>query len=171
MEENRGAASSSLDGQITVNRTVDEIRPDRLQVDSGQSTTAIMSVKPLGALLWSLFSGIAYGIVAFSFMALIVFIIDSKGILASVNSLLGEAMQLSTSKLYTLSLLLAIVIAVFTSLLKWLNYMLYNASARLLGPVRTIIEIEQHTRKSKANRGTRRTPRSVHSAVNGEVKK
>lgn len=169
MEENRGIASSSLDGQFIADRIDDEVRPDRLQGDGDKSTMVIMSVKPLGALLWSLFSGIAYGVVAFSFMALIVFIIDRKGILASVNSLLGEAMQLSTSKMYALSLLLAVVIAVFTSLLKWLNYMLYNASSRLLGPVKTIIGVEEHTSKSKANRGTRRAPRSAHSTVNGEV--
>ena len=169
MEENRGIASSGLDGQFIADRIDGEVRPDRLQGDDDKSTMVIVSVKPLGALLWSLFSGVAYGVVAFFFMALIVFIIDSKGILASVNSLLGEAMQLSTSKLYALSLLLAVVIAVFTSLLKWLNYMLYNASSRLLGPVKTIIGVEEHTSKSKSNRGTRRTPRSAHSAVNGEV--
>lgn len=168
MEENHGATSSGLGSQIMANSMNDE----NSQEDN-QSVTAILSVKPLGALLWSLFSGVMYGAVAFAFMALIVYIIAGEGILATVNSLLGEAMQLSESKLYALSGMLAIVITVFTSLLKWLNYMLYNASSRLLGPVKTIIEIEEYTNtgKNKTHVNSMKVPGSVHSAINGEVKR
>lgn len=100
----------------------------------------IARVRALPALLWSLFSASVLALVVFGVMALAVVMVDKVGLLAAVNSLMGEAMQLSVGKLIALSALASIALGLAVAAFKFFKLMLLNASATLLGPLEVTLE-------------------------------
>lgn len=100
----------------------------------------ITRVSALPALLWSLFSAVVLALVVFGVMALAVVVVDKVGVLAAVNSLMGEAMQLSVGKLITLSAFASIALGLAVAAFKFFRLMLLNASAMLLGPLEVTLE-------------------------------
>lgn len=100
----------------------------------------ITRVSALPALLWSLFSAVVLALVVFGVMALAVVMVDKVGVLAAVNSLMGEAMQLSVGKLIALSAFASIALGLAVAAFKFFKLMLLNASATLLGPLEVTLE-------------------------------
>lgn len=92
------------------------------------------------ALLWSLFSALVFAVVLFSVMALAVVLVDKAGVLATINSLMGEAMQLDAGKLIMLSALGSIVVGLAAAAFKFAKLMLLNAAALLVGPLEVTLE-------------------------------
>lgn len=100
----------------------------------------LTKVKPLPALLWSLFSAVVLALVVFGVMALAVVMADKVGVLAAVNSLMGEAMQLSVGKLIALSVFASIALGLAVAAFKFFKLMLLNAASMLLGPLEVTLE-------------------------------
>lgn len=100
----------------------------------------ITRVRAMPALLWSLFSAVVLALVVFGVMALAVVLVDKVGVLAAVNSLMGEAMQLSVGKLITLSAFASIALGLAVAAFKFFKLMLLNVSATLLGPLEVTLE-------------------------------
>lgn len=100
----------------------------------------VAGVRPVPALLWSLFSALVFAVVLFSVMALAVVLVDKAGVLATINSLMGEAMQLDAGKLIMLSALGSIVVGLAAAAFKFAKLMLLNAAALLVGPLEVTLE-------------------------------
>lgn len=97
-------------------------------------------MRPAPALLWSLFSALVFSVVLFSVMSLAVVIVDKAGVLATINSLMGEAMQLDAGKLIMLSALGSIVVGLAAAAFKFAKLMLLNAASLLVGPLEVTLE-------------------------------
>lgn len=100
----------------------------------------VTKVRPMPALLWSLFSAFVFSIILFSVMALAVVLVDKAGVLATINSLMGEAMQLDAGKLIMLSALGCIVVWLAAAAFKFFKLMLLNAASLLVGPLEVTLE-------------------------------
>ena len=100
----------------------------------------VTRVRPVPALLWSLFSAFVFSIVLFGVMALAVTLVDKAGVLAAINSLMGEAMQLDAGKLIMLSALGCIVVWLAAAAFKFTKLMLLNAASLLVGPLEVTLE-------------------------------
>lgn len=100
----------------------------------------VTKVRPVPALLWSLFSAFVFSVVLFGVMALAVTLVDKAGVLAAVNSLMGEAMQLDAGKLIMLSALGCIVVWLAAAAFKFIKLMLLNAASLLVGPLEVTLE-------------------------------
>lgn len=91
------------------------------------------SFSPGRAFMVSAMWGIVMAVVIFLVCLLMVIGMDSTGILNSVNALLGEAMQLTTGKLISMSVIMSIIIGLAVCVLKWLKLMIYNSISYLNG--------------------------------------
>lgn len=100
----------------------------------------VTRVRPVPALLWSLFSAFVFSVVLFGVMALGVTLVDKAGVLAAINSLMGEAMQLDAGKLIMLSALGSIVVWLAAAAFKFTKLMLLNAASLLVGPLEVTLE-------------------------------
>lgn len=100
----------------------------------------VTRVRPVPALLWSLFSAFVFSLVLFGVMALAVVLVDKAGVLAIINSLMGEAMQLDAGKLIMLSALGCIVVWLAAAAFKFFKLMLLNAASLLVGPLEVTLE-------------------------------
>lgn len=100
----------------------------------------VTGVRPAPALLWSLFSALVFSVVLFSVMSLAVVLVDKAGVLATINSLMGEAMQLDAGKLIMLSALGSIVVGLAAAAFKFAKLMLLNAASLLVGPLEVTLE-------------------------------
>lgn len=91
------------------------------------------SFSPGRAFMVSAMWGIVMAVVIFLVCLLMVIGMDGTGILNSVNALLGEAMQLTTGKLISMSVIMSIIIGLAVCVLKWLKLMIYNSISYLNG--------------------------------------
>lgn len=91
------------------------------------------SFSPGRAFMVSAMWGIVMAVVIFLVCLLMVIGMDGTGILNSVNALLGEAMQLTTGKLISMSVIMSIIIGLAVCVLKWLKMMIYNSISYLNG--------------------------------------
>ena len=131
-----GAVAASTDTVAPVAQITSPVATGQLSAGSWR----IARVGALPALLWSLFSAAVLALVVFGVMALAVVMVDKVGVLAAVNSLMGEAMQLSVGKLITLSAFASIALGLAVAAFKFFKLMLLNASAVLLGPLEVTLE-------------------------------
>lgn len=97
-------------------------------------------VKALPALLWSLFSALVLAVVLFALLSIVAVVADKAGVIAAVNSLMGEAMQLSVGLLLKLSGLASVVLGLAVAAFKFAKLMLLNAGAMLLEPLEVTLE-------------------------------
>ena len=97
-------------------------------------------MKALPALLWSLFSALVLAVVLFAFLSIVAVVADKAGVIAAVNSLMGEAVQLSVGLLLKLSGLASVVLGLAVAAFKFAKLMLLNAGAMLLEPLEFTLE-------------------------------
>lgn len=131
------------DGAIVVSTDIAPVAQITSPAATGQLSAGrwrITRVRAMPALLWSLFSAVVLALVVFGVMALAVVLVDKVGVLAAVNSLMGEAMQLSVGKLIALSAFASIALGLAVAAFKFFKLMLLNASATLLGPLEVTLE-------------------------------
>lgn len=115
----------------------DEGAPSKPEKTAGPSirkaNLTLDSFSPGRAFMVSAMWGIVMAVVIFLVCLLMVIGMDGTGILNSVNALLGEAMQLTTGKLISMSVIMSIIIGLAVCVLKWLKLMIYNSISYLNG--------------------------------------
>ena len=79
------------------------------------------------------FLGISYGIAAAGSGALITFLLSRTTIISAINDIMGSAMQITPVLLYETSIMLGIVVAVFSAIIIWFKIILYNIGSKIIG--------------------------------------
>lgn len=116
-------------------------RNDGVIATDGDATVRIVSWKPLSALGWSCFHGLAWGIVWMLFLMLVSFALDKVGVLSMLNSLMGAAMHFDLGRMMMLSVVAGAVIGLFVAFVDFLNMMLLNSYSNLIGPLKAKVTV------------------------------